>query len=301
MRLSLDALQVIDAIDRLGSFAAASAALHRVPSALSYSVQKLETDLGLNVFDRSGHRAVLTDAGRALLADGRELLEHASRIEARARQLATGWESELVLAVEDQVGPATLTPLIYAFYALGAPTRLRLTVEVLGGGWDAVLAGRADLAVGAPGEVPPGAGHLSTRCVGESDFVFAVAPHHPLAAATEPITAAELARHRVVSVADTSRALTPRDAGVRASRETLTVPNLATKLALQVAGVGVGHLPRTLAAPHVERGTLVVRRLEEGQPPLPLSLVWRGRDRGPALRWWLTELPGLLDPDGRFA
>jgi DNA-binding transcriptional LysR family regulator len=39
MRLSLDALLVIDAIDRKGSFAAAAHELHRVPSAVTYTVQ----------------------------------------------------------------------------------------------------------------------------------------------------------------------------------------------------------------------------------------------------------------------
>ena len=42
MRISIDALLVLDAIERKGSFAAAAHELHRVPSALTYSVQKLE-------------------------------------------------------------------------------------------------------------------------------------------------------------------------------------------------------------------------------------------------------------------
>ncbi|HUL55837.1 MAG TPA: LysR family transcriptional regulator, partial [Usitatibacter sp.] len=69
MRISLESLQVIDAIDRKGSFAAAAEDLHRVPSAVTYSVRQLEEALGIELFDRSGHRAVLTDAGRELLAE----------------------------------------------------------------------------------------------------------------------------------------------------------------------------------------------------------------------------------------
>lgn len=42
MRTSIEALLVLDAIERKGSFAAAAHELHRVPSALTYSVQKLE-------------------------------------------------------------------------------------------------------------------------------------------------------------------------------------------------------------------------------------------------------------------
>ena len=74
MRLSLDALLVLDAIDRKGSFAAAAVELHRVPSAITYTVQKLEEDLDVLLFDRRGHRAKLTAAGRELLDEGRHLL-----------------------------------------------------------------------------------------------------------------------------------------------------------------------------------------------------------------------------------
>src|SRR4030066_57945 len=74
MRLTLDALGVLDAIERHGSFAAAAEELHRVPSAITYAVQKLEEDLGVAIFDRSGHRAQLTEAGSELLREGRRLL-----------------------------------------------------------------------------------------------------------------------------------------------------------------------------------------------------------------------------------
>ena len=77
-KLSLEALQVLDAIDRKGSFAAAAEDLHRVPSAVTYSVRQLEQSLGIELFDRRGHRAVLTDAGTELLSHGRELLKAAA-------------------------------------------------------------------------------------------------------------------------------------------------------------------------------------------------------------------------------
>jgi DNA-binding transcriptional LysR family regulator len=54
MKITLEALEVIDAIERRGSYAAAAEELHKVPSAVSYIVNKLEADLGVMVFDRAG-------------------------------------------------------------------------------------------------------------------------------------------------------------------------------------------------------------------------------------------------------
>src|SRR5690349_9015812 len=116
MRLSLEALQVLDAIDRKGSFAGAAAELHRVPSAITYSVRQLEDGLGLELFDRSGHRAVLTAAGRELLSEGRRLLQAVADLECRVQQVAKGWESELRIAVDTVIGIEKLYGLAAEFY-----------------------------------------------------------------------------------------------------------------------------------------------------------------------------------------
>src|SRR5438045_4179760 len=112
MRLTLESIQVLDAIARKGSFAAAAAELFRVPSAMTYTVQKLEQDLGIVLFDRSGHRAKLTAAGQELLKEGRHLLRAAVDLECRVKRIATGWEAELNIAYDDILPIARLLPLI---------------------------------------------------------------------------------------------------------------------------------------------------------------------------------------------
>src|SRR3546814_20903317 len=97
MRLTFDALETLDAIEQQGSFAKAAEELHRVPSAITYTVQKLESDLGVQLFDRSGKRAKLTEAGQGLGVRGRSLLLYAGRrqhlVQERALE-ATGREVE---------------------------------------------------------------------------------------------------------------------------------------------------------------------------------------------------------------
>jgi len=289
MRISLDALQVLDAIDARGSFAAAAAALHRVPSALTHAVRKLEDDLAVTLFVREGRRAVLTPAGRLLLEEGRHLLNAAGELECRVQRVATGWEHELRIAVEAVLDVNALWPLIGDFYKEMSGTRLRLSTEVLGGCWDALATRRADLAIGAPGDMPPGGGYR-TRLLGRSQTVFAVAPQHPLAKAREPLPAAEILKHRAVVIADTSRQLLARTAGLLTGQDTLVVPDFAAKLAAQVAGLGVGHLPKRLAAPVRGPRGRCARRTVEPAPDLPLHLAWRSDHEGRALEWFLGKL-----------
>lgn len=294
MRLTLDALIVLDAIDRHGSFAAAAEALHRVPSAITYAVQKLEEDLDVPLFDRSGHRALLTAAGRELLREGRRLLDAAGELESRVKRVATGYEVELRIAVDDIIPLAPLLPVLAEFYAEHCGTRLRLLTEVYGGTWDALFSDRADLAIGVPADGP--AGGFGVRPIGEIRWQFVVAPRHPLAAAPEPVPAQEIQRHRAVSVADSSRLLPPRTAGLLTGQDVFTVPSLPAKLAAQVAGLGVGYLPHAIAQREAAAGRLVIKQVEELRPNQLVSIAWRTANRGKALAWFLKRLddPALL-------
>lgn len=290
MKISLEALEVLDAIDTRGSFAAAASALHRVPSALTHTVKKLENDLGVALFLRQGRRASLTPAGALLLAEGRHLLRAAGELECRVKRVATGWENELRIAVDAVLACPALVPLLAKFYREPSGTRLRLTCEVLGGCWDALFSGRADLAIAAPGDMPPSGG-VRTRPFGSVDFVFVVAANHPLARLPEPLAPSTIRPHRVIAVADSSRQLLARSSGLLSGQDVLTVPDTESKLAALRAGLGVGHLPRHQAQRALLDGTLVVREVTEPKPTLPLYLAWRSDHQGKALSWFLDRLP----------
>jgi DNA-binding transcriptional LysR family regulator len=294
MLLTLEALEVLEAIDRRGSFAAAAVELDRVPSAITYTVRRLEASLDVLLFDRRGRRARFTPAGRELLERGRALLAEAAAVEQRVRRVATGWESELRIAVDSIVPLARVWPLVGRFYDEcqardAAHTRLRLSQEVLGGAWDALAEGRVDLVLGAPGDPPPGGGYR-TRLMAEVPMVFVVSPRHPLASAPEPLPEAAILPHRAVVAADSSRRLPPRTVGLLTGQDTLTVPDLQAKLAAQVAGLGCGAMPWYLAADDVAAGRLVVKALEAERAPSTVQAAWRDARPGKALAWWIDAV-----------
>ena len=291
-KLTFESLELVDAVARRGSFAAAAEELSRVPSAVTYAARRLEEDLDVLLFDRRGYRARLTPAGEELLREGRHLLAAADDLARRVRRVAAGWEQELRIALDTVIPFERLLPLLNAFCAV-APTQVRITEQVLGGTWDALLAGRADIAIGASQE-GPAAHRLSVgyraEPLGEIELVFAVAPSHPLAALPSPLAMSEIRRHRQVVVGDTSQELAPRTSGLVGAIDVLTVPTMATKIAAQKGGLGCGYLPRGQIEDAIRRGELVVKETDQGRRHGTLNFAWRQDARGKAVAWWIERL-----------
>lgn len=294
--ITIDALKVLDAIDRKGSFAGAANELFRVPSAISYTVQKLEDDLNVAIFDRSGHRATLTPAGRYLLEEGRALLEAAEALAHTTQQVAQGWETRLRIGFNSLLPAECLYPAIREFYELGVPVEVQLIEEVFAGSWDALQSRRIDLIVGADQFSKP-AGAFTTRRLGEMAFVYAVSPDHPLAAAQQPLTEEDIARYPAAVAADTSRSLPPGSAGIFRRQRTLTVANIDQKIAIQQAGMAVGWLPESRIRDQLASGTLLAMDVHEPRQPVVLHLARHAEDQGKALMWFWDKLGKSADID----
>ena len=194
---------MLQSIARAGSFAAAARAIGLVPSALTYRVRQIEQALDVLLFDRSTRQARLTPAGAELLTEGGHVLEAIDAMANRVKRVATGWEPQLTIAVDSIMSRTTLMELCESFFALGPPTRLRVREETLSGTLFALTSGQADLAIGVPDNTH--SSDIHTRLLGDVRFVYAVAPHHPLASAQEPLTDSLLRQHRAIAAADSIR------------------------------------------------------------------------------------------------
>jgi DNA-binding transcriptional LysR family regulator len=256
-------------------------------------VRQLEEGLGVELFDRRGHRAVLTPAGRELLTEGRRLLQAAADLECRVQQVAKGWESELRIVVDTLIGLPRLYGLVEEFYAQRTGTRLRLSQEVLAGVWDALAGGRADLAVGTSGEAPPGQS-FAVKPLGFVEMRFVAAPFHAIGREPEPLRAETIRAHRAVSIADSSRLLPPRTVGLLSGQDVLSVPSLSAKTAALVAGLGVGFVPRWIAEAEVQAGRLRIFAVEAERAATEMQVAWRAGEDGKALRWFARRLEDPL-------
>jgi len=240
--LTPDALSMLLAIEETGSFAAAARQRGLVPSALTYRVRQIEDALDVLLFDRSSRQAKPTEAGKELLREAKRLIQDVDALANRVKRVATGWESVLTVAVDSIISRSVVMELCEGFLALNPPTRLRIRYETLSGTLAALTSGQADLAIGvfiSPATHP----EFMHQSLGELNFVYAVAPHHPLAMESEPLSDALLQKHRAVAVADS----VPRGEGVTigllGGQDVLTVPDMPSKLEAQLRGLGGGFLP----------------------------------------------------------
>ena len=289
--LTPEALAMLQAIAQDGSFAAAARALGVVPSALTYRVRQIEDALDVLLFDRSARRAQLTMAGAELLREGGRILDDIDTMANRVKRVATGWEPRLTIAVDGIISGSTVMELCEAFLALGPPTHLRLRDETLSGTLDALVSGQADLAIGV-GESSNHA-DIHTKPLGDTDWVYTVAPQHPLAGAAEPLSDHLIAQHRAVAVADSVQRRAGLTFGLLGGQEVFTVGTMRAKLEAQVRGIGGGFLPECMASSDIAAGRLVVKNTERGKRVVRVHYAWRGASRarqGRALQWWLKQL-----------
>ena len=287
--ITLDALNVLDAIERKKSFAAAADELFRVPSAISYTVNKLEDDLGIALFDRSKRRAELTAVGKMIIEQGRLILKATDELTHMAKQSANGWESELRICIDSILLFQPVYSLIAQFQQQYPWINIRVTEEVFGGTWDSLLANRTDLIIGATGE--PYNSDFAIHTLGDIGFVFAVAKNHPLVNEQQPVSNKTIKQYPSVVVADSSRNKPGQSAGLLDGQSRITVPTVEKKIEAHLLGLGVGYLPIHRIKEQLESGELVTLKLASYENRnSELSMAWRKDNKGKALAWFVSHI-----------
>lgn len=296
-KISLEALNLLDAIDRHGSFAGAAKELFRVPSAVSYTVQKLEENLDVKLFVRNGPKISLTRAGAELLKEGRVLMQAAAELENRVQRVASGWETELRIGVNTMFSSLCLKDDLQAFHQETSQTGIRISEEVLSGTWESLQDGRTDIFIGVTIDNISLSGEYHTHLIGQMPFSFVVSPSHPLAQMDRPLTQADLLAHHAIVVSDSARRLPARTVGVLSGQSSITVPNLLSKFEYQMAGLGFGFLPAPYVEEAVRQRLLVEKEVSIPKPIETLYVAWRNESPGKALAWWQKRLarPDLFE------
>ena len=265
--ITLEALHILDAIDRRGSFAAAANELDRAPSSLSYQIQKLEQDLDIIIFDRSGHKAHFTEAGKLILERGRAILQASEKLVNDATLLANGWELDITVAFDGIIPIANFFPMVDALSNVSS-TRIRLQEEILAGSWESLNTGRSDLLVCPALDTLPQ--DVKAEKIGKLSMVWVAAADHYVHKRSGEFDDAAREKYRVIAIADTAREQPALSINVMQKQPRLTVTNFSAKVEALLSGLGIGTLPTQVAQPLVESGQL---KYIDGAESKPIDII----------------------------
>ena len=249
-KTTLEQWAVLAAVVDEGGFAQAASVLNRSQSAISYSVARLQESLDLALLVVEGRKSVLTPYGQTLLTRGRALVKELDTLEALARSLKLGWESELKLIVDAAFPRARLLNIVAELQSSCPSTQIQVADVVLSGAEQAIIEGSGDLVVTS--RVPPG--YLSDWLL-DVNFIAVARADHPLLKLGRELTTDDLARH-VQAVVRDSGSSNPRDEGWLGAERRFTVSSMDASLATILAGLAYAWLPEHMLTEQLQGGAL---------------------------------------------
>lgn len=286
--ISIEALLVLDAIEHRGSYAAAAEQLNKVPSALSYIVNKLEEQLNVTLFQRQGRRAVLTPAGKHLLSEGRKVLAAINNLSEQTQTIANGWEPRIRIACDSIIDVTDVFATLQQFLIEHKSIEIDVKEEVMSGTWEALIEDNVDLVIGAPAPVPAQKGIRAVK-IAEVQSVLVVSQVHELATAKNIVDSTSLSQYRTVIVHDSAKHDIPWSANIIQGSQHFYVSSVSQKVSAILSGIGIGYLPVNLISEHLESGRLQSVKLSDPRPPQDLFIAWKITNKGKGLKK-LTEL-----------
>jgi len=277
-RVTLDQWRTLQAVIDHGGFAQAAEMLHRSQSSVSYTVARMQEQLGVPLLRIDGRKAVLTEAGEVLLRRSRQLVVQAGQLEELAHHMEQGWEAEVRLVVDAAYPNAKLIRALTEFMPKSRGCRVRLREEVLSGVEDILRDGTADLAITSLDIT----GHLGAE-LGSVEFVAVAHADHSLHQLQRKLSVQDLQNQMQVVVRDSGQRQ-PRDAGWLGAEQRWTVGSLATSVAFVSSGLGFAWLPRHMIGRELAEGVLKPLPLIQGSIRRPLFYLYTNPDKslGPA-------------------
>jgi DNA-binding transcriptional LysR family regulator len=236
-KISLDQWRAFHAVVTCGGYAQAAKMLNRSQSSVSYNVQQLQNQLGLELLKIQGRKAELTSIGHNLLSRAQHLLQQAQDIESFAASVEQGWETEIRLVVDTVFPSDILMRSLKSFAVLCPNTRVQLTEVVLSGAEDALNEHRAELVIGS--SVP--AGHLQDSLI-ELQFIAVTHPDHHLQQIDRALNESDLSQQTQVVIRDSGK-FSPQNIGWLNAENRWTVSSVEKAIYAISTGLGFGWLP----------------------------------------------------------
>jgi DNA-binding transcriptional LysR family regulator len=293
--VTIEQLRTLLAVVEAGSFSGAARKLGRVQAAVSQSVDRLEAQLGLRLFDRSGRTPRLTQHGEAVASAAARVAGDVEALDELVLSLKQGSETALRIVVDVFFPTESLVAFAKEFTLAHPSVELLLFTEVLSAVTAHVREKESSWGIAVE---DADMSDLDHRVIADVQLVPVAAPEHALARHPGPLDGDTLAGAVQIVLGERRRdgEEGSDEHGVLSAR-TWRVVDLATKHALVAAGLGWGHMPEHVVRDDLGAGRLVELNLEawgRSRPRRSLVVV-RRRDGvlGPVARWAIDRLGDL--------
>lgn len=301
--LSTDRLKGIEtfvAVANAGSFTAAAERLSLTNSAVSKSVARLESRLGMRLFERTTRSLALTEEGATYLAVCTRMLAELEEAETALAAQCSEPAGQLRIDLPATFGRLHVLPQILAFAESHPKLRPHVTftdrfVDILEEGID--LAVR----IGGPAIWPAGLAH---RCLGTERVIFCAAPAY-LQRHGMPRTFEDLVDHACILFGRGDGTVSPwlfvdaqGEPETRAVEARIVVGNGEAQVAAVTSACGIAQLATWLIKDQLQRGELVEILPHLATDGLALHLAWpRSRESLPKVQGLVALLSGALRVD----
>ncbi len=259
---------------------------------LATPCKKLEEELDVVLFDRSGHRTKFTNVGRMLLERGRVLLEAADKLTTDAEALARGWETHLTIVTEALVPTPAFFPVNRQTGGKKPIPNWQSSQKCWRGAWERLEQGRADIVI-APDMHFRSSSEINSRKLYTLMNVYVAAPDHPIHQEPEPLSEVTRVKYRGIAVADTARERPVLTVQLLDKQPRLTVSTIEDKRQALLAGLGVATMPYPMVEKDIAEGRLRVVS-PESTSEIDIIMAWRRDSMGEAKSWCLREIPKLF-------
>lgn len=257
------------------SFSKAAKLLYKTPAAISYRIKSLEADLNTQLFERTTRTVTLTLAGQHLYEQCSQWLLWLSTMPDELQQIRDGVERKINITINNLLYDVEAVADLLAFLKEKFPfTHFNVNRQVYMGVWDSLLHGECHLAIGATGTESLDT-MINILPLGEISWVFVAAKHHPISQIEGALSNETLRKYPAINVEDTSVHMNKRVAWLLPSQSEIIVPNISTKLACHLRGLGIGFLPKSICQSYLDSGELIACRVINERKPSPLSLAWK--------------------------
>ncbi|MFK0206274.1 LysR family transcriptional regulator [Agrobacterium sp. NPDC090283] len=290
----IDFLAVIDH----GGLSSGARALGRAQAAVSYSIQSLERELGVTLFNRTARPLSPTEDGLILAAAARDVVEHISRLQAKATNLRGGIESQVSLIVDTLMPMASLIPAVASFGQQFPAVDLEVVVDAMTSPLVAVLNGTCSLGIAGPMALR--STEVTAVPLIEIQRIAVAAPFHPLADMDGPIGFEIARRHRQIIMLDRDRTSSSRASAAVADQSWRT-SDIGAKREMLLAGLGWGNMPLhviddDLASDKLKRLPMSAELASRWSAPMPLYLIRSSRHAtGIAADWLFQRATNLVN------